>query len=495
MTKVLLCVLDGFGEGKENKGNAITRAKTPFLDKLKSDYPWTLLKSSGEAVGIPKGNQGGSEVGHFTIGAGRIVHQPLEAINQSIKSGDFFRKKELLAAAAHAKKTGSAFHILGMISDQGIHSDIRHLFALLEFARRQDLKKVYIHAITDGRDVPERSAPKFIKQLNSAIKKTGTGTLATMIGRYYAMDRDKNLNRTKKAFELLTACKGTPAESAQKALKDAYAAGLDSDYYLDPILLDPDGQIRPNDSVVFFNFRTDRAAQLTEMLLTKLKLNFVAFGPYTKKAPVAFPAPVVKNNLAQVLQDNKKSQLRIAETEKFAHVTFFFNSQEKKPYKKETRIMIDSPKCPTYADKPEMSAPKVTTALLRELPKNYDLIVLNYANLDLVGHSGELSAAIKAVQTIDDCLSRIIPAALTAGYRILITGDHGNAEYMLYENGEQCPSHTRNPVPFIYVSNPPARLRRFSHSRPTGGLEDIAPTILSLLDLKKPKEMTGRSLI
>lgn len=501
MKKVLLCILDGFGHGKDYKGNAITRAKTPFFDQLYKKYPWTLLNASGEAVGIPKGTQGGSEVGHLTMGAGRIVLQPLLEIDKSIEDKSFFKKKALLAAAVHAKKNKSAFHIMGMISDQGVHADLNHALALLDFAKKQGLKKVYVHGITDGRDVEPQSAIKFIHILQKHIKKSG-GELATLIGRYYAMDRDHNWDRTDAAYELYTKGKGTPATDPIKAVEAAYKDGLESDYYLKPVLLNPDGLIHKKDSVVFFNFRTDRAAQLTERFIKKLKPHFVAFGPYTTKAPVVFPHATVKNNLGSVLDHavlgggKKLKQLRIGETEKYAHVTFFFNSQIKEPFKSETRIMVASPKCPSYAEKPEMSAPGITKKLLKELPKSYSFIALNFANLDLVGHSGDYKATVKAVETIDHCLSQIVPAALKNGYTVLITGDHGNAEYMIYEDtGGPCPSHTRNPVPLLLTSEAPVALKKNSHAKATAGLKDLAPTILTLLGQKIPKEMTGKSLV
>lgn len=495
MKKVLLCVLDGFGHGKDYKGNAITRAKTPYFDELYKKYPWTLLNASGEHVGIPKGTQGGSEVGHLTMGAGRIVLQPLLEIDKSIEDGSFFKKKALLAAAAHAKKNKSAFHILGMISDQGVHADLDHALALLDFAKKQGLKKVYVHGITDGRDVPPQSAISFIKTLQKHLKKSG-GELATLIGRYYAMDRDKNWDRTDTAYELYTKGKGDTASGPVEAIEKAYNTGLESDYYLKPVVLNPEGLIQKKDAVVFFNFRTDRAAQLTERFTTKLKPHFVAFGPYTTKAPVVFPEAKVKNNLGSVLDQKKLKQLRIGETEKYAHVTFFFNSQIKEPFKMETRIMVDSPKCPSYAEKPEMSAPGITKKLLKELPKDYSFIALNFANLDLVGHSGDYKATVTAVECIDEQLSKIVPAALKNGFTVLITGDHGNAEYMIYEDtGGPCPSHTRNPVPLLFIAEPPHKLKKSSHAKAAGGLKDIAPTVLALLGVKAPKEMTGSSLV
>lgn len=514
--KVLLCILDGYGHGKAYAGNAITQAKKPFIDSLQREYPWTLLRTSGEAVGIPRWNQGGSEVGHFTIGAGRIVEQPLLEINNAIKSGSFFKKKEFLDAIKHVKKNKSALHIVGMISDQGVHSNIHHGLALLELAARHDVQRVYFHAITDGRDVEPQSAKRFLKMLQKKMSSifaerllreaNATGgsnhintikpyELATIIGRYYAMDRDTNLDRTRKAYDLFTKAAGTQAKDPIKAIDAAYAAGLESDYYLEPIVLNPEGVMRKNDAVICFNFRSDRTKQITEMLLSKLKPYFVAFGPYTKSSPVAFPQAIVKNSLAQVLADSGKKQLRIAETEKYAHVTFFFNSQIKEPVKGEERILIASPKCPSYAQKPEMSALKVTAALLKEIPKGHDFIALNFANPDLVGHSGDIKATIKAIETLDTCLSKIVPLALKNNYAVLVTADHGNAEFMKYEDGSECASHSTNPVPFILVTNDHKLLTSAGRSRATAGLKDIAPTVLKLLKLKQPKEMTGQSLV
>ncbi len=519
MNKVLLCVLDGFGHGKPYAGNALDNANTPFLDELYATRPWTLLDASGLAVGIPAGTQGGSEVGHLTMGAGRVVLQPLQEIDTAIEDRSFFQKKALLDAAAHAKAKNSAFHILGMISDQGIHADLDHCLALLDFAKEQGLTKVFVHGITDGRDVPAKSAVGFIQTLQTHMQTLGVGKLATLVGRYFAMDRDKNLDRTEEAYQLYTKGKGDVATDAIKSIEDAYAAGLESDYYLKPVLLDAEGLVHPDDAVVFFNFRTDRAAQLTQRFLNpvaadEFKPNFVAFGPYTTEAPVVFPETKVLNNLGATIEAAGRTQLRIAETEKYAHVTFFFNSQVKDPFAHETRVMVDSPKCPSYAEMPEMSAQGITDALIKELQtpqigKAYDFIALNFANLDLVGHSGNYAATVKAVETIDHCLAQLVPVALGAGYTVLITGDHGNAEYMIYDHtvnpiddasldGKECPSHTRNPVPFIFISNGSIKPLFEAESLRTqtfGGLKDIAPTILELLEIQKPAEMTGSSLV
>jgi 2,3-bisphosphoglycerate-independent phosphoglycerate mutase len=491
--KVLLVILDGYGEGKDSPNNAVTRAKTPYIDSLRKSYPHCLLKTDSAAVGLPPKTMGGSEVGHFTIGAGRVVWQSLEEINRSIKNGRFFRLKALKEAAKKCKKNESAFHIMGMISDEGVHSHTDHLEALLKFAKKKRLKKVFIHAITDGRDVPEKSASKYIRKIQRKLQ--GKAEIATIIGRYYAMDRDTNWNRTKKAFNLYTKGKGRKETSALKAIQNEYKRGTKTDYYIEPIILNKEGIIHKEDSVVFFNYRTDRAAQLTQMFEKELKLNPVCFGPYSKKSPVLFPAPTVKNNLATVLAKHGKKQLRIAETEKYAHVTFFFNSQIKKPFKGEKHIMVPSPKVPSYADQPEMSAYKITEKLIKELDgkAQHDFIALNYANCDLVGHSGSFKAAKTAVRTLDKCLKQVIPKALEKGYTVLLTADHGNAEQMKYKNGETCPSHTLNPVILICISD------EFKHLHgkeiKQKGLKNIAPTVLKILGVKKPLAMKSKSLI
>ena len=495
--KALLIILDGYGEGKDYKYNAVTRAKTPFINSLRKRYPSVLLKTDGKAVGLPVGTMGGSEVGHFTIGAGRVIWQSLEEINRSIRKKHFQKLPALKEAAKRCKKNASSFHILGMISDQGVHSHIEHLFTLLKFAKKKRLKNIYIHAITDGRDVPERSASKFIRLLQNKIKELkleDRAHIATIIGRYYAMDRDTNWNRTRKAVNLLTKGRGKREETPLKAIKNEYKRGTETDYYIEPILLDKKGLIKPEDSVVFFNYRTDRAAQLTEEIISKVKPYFVCFGPYSKKAPVLFPAPIIKNNLAEILSRKGKKQLRIAETEKYAHVTFFFNSQIKKPFKGEKRILIPSPKVPSYEDKPEMSANEVTEALIKELRsrREYDFIALNFANPDLVAHSGSFQAVKKALAVLDKDLKQIIPLALEKGYEILLTADHGNAEFMKYSDGSPCPAHTRNPVRLTLISNHPKSLKTGLKNK---GLQNIAPTILSLLKIRKPRAMKGKSLV
>lgn len=509
--KVYLMILDGFGEGKEYPGNAVTHAKMPNLKRLREKYPLTLLKADGESVGLPEGTQGGSEVGHFTMGAGRVIFQTLEEINRSVRNGEFFNKPAFLEACQRVKNTDkAALHLLGMISDQGIHSHLDHLFALMKLAKKQGIVKTYIHAITDGRDVPEKSADKYLKMIREKILELGMGAgsateaiIATMVGRFYAMDRDKNWDRTKVAYELYTETKGTPETDPLAALQNAYNRGAKTDYYIDAIVFDEHGKIMDKDSVIFWNFRTDRTRQITQAFTGEAEIGFkpaktvrpffVCFGDYSKTAPVVFPAAIVKNNLGEVVEKQNFKQLRIAETEKYAHVTYFFNSQVETPFKNEDRILIDSPKTPSYAQKPEMSAREVTDAVLKEIDKNtYSLIVQNFANTDLVGHSGDYKATVTACEVIDECIGRIAEKTLEKGYDLIITADHGNAEYMIYEeNGEPCPSHTKNPVIFLLVSS------RFEKEklREGGSLEDIAPTIVKMLDIQQPDVMTGKSLI
>lgn len=501
--KTLLIILDGYGEGKKYEGNAVINAKTPNLDKLRKNYPTTKLKTSGNAVGLPKGFQGGSEVGHFTMGAGRIVWQSLEEINRSIKDGSFYNKSAFLKAIRKVKKNNSKLHLLGMISDQGVHSEYSHLFELLKLAKKHKVKKVYIHAITDGRDVPGKSAEKFIKKVEEEILKKGIGEIATMIGRYYAMDRDRNWNRTKKAYDLYVSGKGTKAKKPLEELKKQYKEKVQSDYYIKPAIFNEEGLIENKDSVIFFNYRSDRANQITKSFTKKdfdkfkrekkVRPYFVCFGPYSKIAPVVFPPTKVRTNLGKFISKKKFPQLRIAETEKYAHVTFFFNSQDKEPYEKEERMLVPSSKVSSYDEKPEMSANEITKKLITALKKkDYKMVILNFANCDLVGHSGNYKATIKAVETVDECIGKIIPFAKEKNYHTMITADHGNAEYMIYEeNGKECPSHTTNPVIFILVSEKYKNV----NLKKNKGLKDIAPTIIDLLDLKKPKEMEGESLI
>lgn len=508
--KVLLLILDGFGEGKDYPGNAILRANAPNLSALRKNQ-WGLLKAAGQAVGIPEGTQGGSEVGHFTIGAGRVVFQSMEEIKRSIQNGSFYSKPELIEACEHANKNKSALHLLGMLSDQGVHSDIRHLFALLKLAKDLHVERIFIHGITDGRDVPERSAKKFIKQIQKNIIDLGlekVAKIASLVGRYYAMDRDSNWEkRLKPAYDLLTLGKGIKETDPISAVDNAYERGIETDYYIDPTILVEDGIIKNEDAVIFWNFRTDRARELTWCFTGEMNPKtdekigfipekivrpfFVCMGPFSEIAPVVFPTTPVKNNLGQVISSHGFSQLRIAETQKYAHVTYFLNSQVEAPLPNEDRVMVNSPKAHSYSETPAMNSVGITNKLLEKIEtEKYDFIAVNFANLDLVGHSGDLGATIKAVETIDECLGHILPVALKHHYVTIITGDHGNAEFKIYDDGSPCPSHTTNPVPIFVVSkDSDLKIRK------TGELKDIAPTILKIMGIEKPPEMTGTSLI
>ena len=520
--KVYLMILDGFGEGKNYPGNAIAAAKMPNLQKLKSEYPHTLLRAAGNDVGLPEGSQGNSEVGHFTMGAGRIVYQALEEVNRSIRDKSFFKKDSLLKAIATVKKNAaaaseskSALHLVGLISDEGVHAHIDHLFALLELAKKENVHPVYIHAITDGRDVPERTAQKYLTMIQDKINELELNRpdpegahIATIVGRYYAMDRDHNWDRTEKAYNLYTSGEGIPETDPLQAIRKQYDRNIETDYYIEPVILNKHGLIKDRDAVIFFNYRTDRPRQLTHCFTEEENIGFkpkvkphpffVCFGDYSKKADVVFPAPRIANNLGAVLEKNKKTQLRIAETEKYPHVTYFFNSQVEEPFNHETRKLIDSLKVPSYAEKPEMSARGITDVVIKELDKGYDLIVQNFANPDLVGHSGDFDATVKACEVIDECIGEIAEKTLKKGYDLIITSDHGNAEYKIYEDtGDPCPSHSTNPVPFILVSKrfKSATLDTGPGSKNPKGLKDVAPTILAMLGVKQPPEMTGESLL
>lgn len=501
MNKVILTILDGFGEGPDGPGNAITTAKTPNLDKLREEYPFSILQASGEAVGLTEGSMGGSEVGHFTIGSGRIIPQFLLAINQDIKSGAFFENEELKGAYDYAKTKNKPLHLMGMISDKGVHSHIEHLFALLEWAKKEGLKDVYIHCIGDGRDVRERSIKGFLKQLQDKIDELGVGKIATIIGRYYSMDRDKNWDRTEVGYKLITQGEGEKFDDPMTAIDHFYEKDAKlTDYYLPAILVDDEGLIKEWDAVIFFNYRTDRTKQLTAAFVhptfvgfKKLigRVWFVCMGPYSDYAPIAYNVPEIKNNLANWLSDHGIKQLRVAETEKYAHVTFFFNSQVEHKVEGEDRIMIDSPKVASYAEKPEMSASQVMHTILNSLESSdHEVIIMNLANCDLVGHSGDLQATIKAVEVIDDCIGQIQKKAMEKGYTFMLTGDHGNADDMLYSDGSQKPAHSMNPV-ILLVADSDKRISSVND----GGLSDVAPTLLKILGLPKPEEMTGESLI
>ncbi len=510
MRKLILVVMDGWGIAPAGSGNYISQAKTPNFDYFIKNYPHTQNKASGEAVGLPKGAQGNSEVGHLHMGAGRIVLQMYGKINGAIKNKKFFKNKILIKTMNFAKHKNSSLHLIGLCSDEGVHAHTNHLISLLQMAKKRKLNKVFIHFIADGRDVHEKSAKKYIKIIEKETRKLKLGKIVTVVGRYYAMDRDNNWNRTKEAYDLLTSGKGFKAENATEAVEQAYKRGDKTDYYIHPsIIVDknkkPVSLIKDDDSVIFFNFRTDRPRQLTKAFISgkfnKFKREFhpkVLFTTITEydktfNCPFVFEEEVVKNNLGQILAKNKLEQLRIAETEKYAHVTYFFNSQVEKPSKGEKHILIPSPKVPSYDKKPEMSAYGIADEVARQIKnKKYEFILLNFANCDLVGHSAVKKAIIRAVEVVDECIDKVVKAGLEKDYNLILTADHGSAEDKLYPDGKPKPCHSTNPVNFIIISND-EKLKKIKLRR--GGQKDVAPTILKIMGIKKPREMTGKSLI
>ncbi|WP_456396659.1 2,3-bisphosphoglycerate-independent phosphoglycerate mutase [Desulfurobacterium sp.] len=516
---VALIILDGFGYSPVKDGNAIAQADTPFWDYLWSTYPKALLIASGEAVGLPDGQMGNSEVGHMNIGAGRIVYQDIVRISKSIKTGDFFENPALKKLMANARD--KKLHLIGLLSDGGVHSHIEHLFALVDMAKREGVKEVYIHPILDGRDTPPKSAEKYLKQLMEKLKETGTGKIATFGGRYYYMDRDKRWDRTEKAYNAMVLGEGNIASDPLKALKEAYERG-ETDEFVTPYIVDKSGIIEDGDSVFFFNFRADRMRQIVSALGLKefngferkkiVKPMIATMTMYEQTFPfdVAFPPQELKNVLGEVISNKGFTQLRIAETEKYAHVTYFFNGGREEPFPGEDRVLVPSPKVATYDLKPEMSAEEVTEKFIEKLENNdYKLLVLNFANPDMVGHTGVMDAAVKAVETVDNCLSKVVKAVLKKGGTCIITADHGNVEQMINkETGQPQTAHTTNPVPFVVVRNTCRvyRIERrksqeveipeeFGGVKVAGILADIAPTILALLGEEKPSEMTGENLV
>jgi len=499
---ILLMILDGYGLSDKKKGNAILSAKTPNLDRLFLTYPHSILEASGMSVGLPEGQMGNSEVGHLNIGAGRIVYQDLTRITKSIKDSDFSRNVTLIKAIENAKKNDSSLHLMGLLSDGGVHSHNTHLYALLELAKKHRLGKVFVHAFLDGRDVPPKSALSYITDAEKKMKELG-GKFATISGRYFAMDRDKRWDRVEKAYDAMTMGARVTAESASVAVQNAYARGETDEFVIPTVIAGNNKQtpvISNNDSVIFFNFRSDRAREITRAFTSdnfgdfKRKIyphtHFVCMTQYdeTFNLPVAFPPESLKNILADILSKGHLRQLRIAETEKYAHVTFFFNGGREEPVIGEQRILIPSPKVATYDLQPEMSAYSVTAEVEKAISScKYDVIILNYANLDMVGHTGVFDAVVSAVEIIDNCIGQVEKVVRAAGGLLILTADHGNAEQMLDESGGIQTAHTCDPVPFLFC-NTGASLRN-------GILADIAPTLLEILRIEKPTEMTGKSLI
>ena len=503
----MLMILDGFGDNKNKDGNAIKLANTPNIDKLMKKYSNTDIFTSGLHVGLPEGQMGNSEVGHTNIGAGRIVYQELTRITKSIEDGDFFSNPEFIAAIENCKKYNSKLHILGLVSDGGVHSHNRHLYGLLEMAKRRDFEDVYVHCFLDGRDTPPASAETYVAELQEKMKEKGVGKIASLSGRFYAMDRDKRWQRVQKCYDALVNGEGEKAGDPIKAIEDSYQKEVFDEFVVPTVMCngnEPVAKIEENDSVIFFNFRPDRAREITRALVDpefdgfktkKMNLYYVCFTSYDETMPnvhIAFKKEPLKNTFGEVVSEAGLTQLRIAETEKYAHVTFFFNGGEEKQYPGEDRILVPSPKVETYDMKPEMSAYEVTDKVCEALENDkYDVVILNFANTDMVGHTGSLQAAIKAVEAVDECVGKIVKIIEEKQGNLLITADHGNAEQMIdYKTGEPHTAHTTNPVPIILVTaNKEYKLKE------NGKLADLAPTMLDLMGIKQPEEMTGESLL
>ena len=501
---VMLMILDGFGINEKEEGNAIKMSNIPNIERILKQYPNTILHTSGLDVGLPEGQMGNSEVGHTNIGAGRIVYQELTRITKSIEDGDFFSIPEFVTAIENCKKNHTKLHIMGLLSDGGVHSHQRHLFALLELAKRKDFEDVYVHCFLDGRDTPPVSAEGYLAELENKMKEKGVGKIATIMGRFYAMDRDKRWQRIEKAYDAMVKGEGEKFNSVSAAIENSYQKEIFDEFVVPTVICNNDkpiAKIEENDSVIFFNFRPDRAREITRAIVDEefdgfereyFKTNFVTFTNYDetiKNVSVAFKKDEIKNTLGEIISKNGMTQLRIAETEKYAHVTFFFNGGEEKQYEGEDRILIPSPKVETYDMKPEMSAFEVCDNVVNAIhSKKYDSIILNFANPDMVGHTGNIEAVVKALEALDGCVERIVEAILEEKGVLLITADHGNCEQMIdYKTGEPHTAHTTNPVPLVLVGKD-AKLKE-------GRLADLAPTMLDILGIEKPEEMTGESLI
>ena len=504
----VLMILDGFGLNEKTEGNAVAQAKKPNLDKLMKEYPWVRGNASGMAVGLPEGQMGNSEVGHLNMGAGRIVYQELTRITKEIMDGTFYENEALLKAVENCKKNGSALHMFGLLSDGGVHSHNTHLYALLELAKRNGLEKVFVHCFLDGRDTPPTGGKGYAQELADQMKKIGVGKIASVMGRYYAMDRDNNWDREKLAYDALTKGEGLTAADGVSAIQESYDRG-DTDEFVKPTVVmengAPAGTIKDGDSVIFFNFRPDRARQITRIFCdddfdkfergARIKTTFVCFSDYDPTIPnkeVAFHKIAITNTFGEWLAANNMTQARIAETEKYAHVTFFFNGGVEQPNAGEERILVNSPKVATYDLKPEMSAYEVCDKLCGAIRSgSYDVIVINFANPDMVGHTGVIEAAVKAVEAVDECVGKAFDAVKEMDGVLFICADHGNCEMMIdYETGEPFTAHTTNQVPFILANYDPAYTLREG-----GCLADIIPTLIQIMGKEQPAEMTGKSLL
>ncbi|MGP4040662.1 2,3-bisphosphoglycerate-independent phosphoglycerate mutase [Gracilibacillus sp. D59] len=502
-----LIILDGYAIRDEVKGNAVKQAKTPNFDRYWNQYPTSQLTASGEAVGLPAGQMGNSEVGHLNIGAGRIVYQSLTRVNLSIKDGDFFENQVLLNAIEHAKNNNKALHIFGLLSDGGVHSHVEHMYATLKLAADKGLKKVYVHAFLDGRDVDQKSAKIYIEQALEKMKEYGVGEFATISGRYYSMDRDKRWDRVKKSYDAMVYGEGPKYTDPFEVVEDSYKNEIYDEFVIPSVITDDNGEpkatIQDEDAVIFYNFRPDRAIQISRTFANDdfrdfdrgdkapKNIHFVCLTNFSETVDgyVAYEPANLDNTVGEVLAQNNLNQLRIAETEKYPHVTFFMSGGREQEFPGEKRILIDSPKVATYDLQPEMSAYEVTDALLEELDKDeQNAIILNFANPDMVGHSGMLEPTVKAIETVDECLGKIVDKIIEKGGQAIITADHGNSDEVVTLDGDPMTAHTTNPVPVI-VTKDGVQLR-------DGGiLADLAPTLLDLLEVEKPKEMTGDSLI
>ncbi len=502
-----LIIMDGYGYNERQEGNAIYAAKTPNMDKYMAEYPNTVVHASGMDVGLPDGQMGNSEVGHTNIGAGRIVYQELTRITKSIEDGDFFENDVLKGAVENCKKNGSALHFMGLLSDGGVHSHINHLYGLLEMAKKNGLEKVYVHCFMDGRDVSPTSGADFAEALVAKMRSIGTGKIATVMGRYYAMDRDNRWERVSEAYKAMVYGEGKKETSAVDAIKKSYNENVTDEFVVPTVITDEKGEalgkISANDSVVFFNFRPDRAREITRTIVDAefggferefFNTYYVCMTQYDASMPnvqVAFKPQSLVNTFGEYISQKGLRQLRIAETEKYAHVTFFFNGGVEAVYDGEDRALINSPKVATYDLQPEMSAPEVADEVVKRIESGeYDVIILNYANCDMVGHTGIFDAAVQAVETVDTCLGKTVDAIVKMGGTALITADHGNADQMVdYDTNDVFTAHTTNVVPLVMIGGPEgAKLK-------VGRLADLAPTMLDLMGLEKPEEMTGESLL
>ncbi|MBE5923533.1 MAG: 2,3-bisphosphoglycerate-independent phosphoglycerate mutase [Lachnospiraceae bacterium] len=508
MKPVVLMILDGYGLNDKTEGNAIAMANTPVMDKLMKECPFVKGNASGLAVGLPDGQMGNSEVGHMNMGAGRIIYQDLTSITKAIEDGDFFENEAMLAAIDNCKKNNTSLHLWGLLSDGGVHSHNTHLYGILELCKKQGLEKVFIHPFFDGRDTPPASGKDYLVELIEKTKEIGVGKVASLSGRYYAMDRDNRWDRVEKAYASLVYGEGVMAEDPVKAMEESYANDVTDEFVLPTVITEngkPVSIVEANDSVIFFNFRPDRAREITRAFCDddftgferkngRVPLTYVCFKDYDETIPnklIAFKKQSIVNTFGEYLAKNGKKQLRLAETEKYAHVTFFFNGGIEEPNENEERILVKSPAVATYDLQPEMSAPEVSEKLNAAIKSDkYDVIVINFANPDMVGHTGVIDAAVKAVERVDQCVGSAVEAVKEVGGVMFICADHGNAEKMIdYETGEPHTAHTTNPVPFILVNYDDVKLRE------GGCLADIVPTLLEIMGMEQPAEMTGKSLI